>query len=212
MCLKKKKGPNHTTAEKLVKLVLTCINNSLLRRKAAQAKILIKQLYDVINYQWHSWWEQLSHTVAEIYNWKNYTIWTSLQLRKHLTTRYESTLGKYLSYWIQWLFDAFNLQNHAKLGTFFFFKFSQWWFLSNDIAWKGHPGFTQGCSSYKHYLNERLLCISILSTVAALTLWSQREINPNYSHWTFLFYHIKKWFHKYKNLFHTYESWLLSKR
>lgn len=51
---KKKKGPNHTTAEKLVKLDLTCINNTLLRRKAAQAKILIKQLLDVINYQWHS--------------------------------------------------------------------------------------------------------------------------------------------------------------
>ena len=51
LCLKvknlcvKKKGPNHITAEKLVKLVLTCINNILLRRKAAQAKILIKQLY-----------------------------------------------------------------------------------------------------------------------------------------------------------------------
>lgn len=51
LCLKvknlcaKKKGPNHITAGKLVKLVLTCINNILLRRKAAQAKILIKQLY-----------------------------------------------------------------------------------------------------------------------------------------------------------------------
>lgn len=32
-----KKGPNHTTAKKLVKPVLTCINNTLLRRKAAQA-------------------------------------------------------------------------------------------------------------------------------------------------------------------------------
>lgn len=40
-----KKGPNHTTAKKLVKPVLACINNTLLRRKAAQAEILIKQCY-----------------------------------------------------------------------------------------------------------------------------------------------------------------------
>lgn len=141
------------------------------------------------------------YMVEEIYNWKNYTIWISLQLKKHLTTWYESTLGKYVSYWIQWLFDAFNLQNHATLGTFFFFFNSvNDGFLSNDIAWKGHPGFTQGRSSYKHYLNERVLWISILSTAHPSSSWSQGN-KSNYSHWTFLFYHIKKRFHKYKICF-----------
>lgn len=44
---------NHTTAEKLI-TSLNMYYNILLTRKAAKAKILIKQQFDIISYKWHS--------------------------------------------------------------------------------------------------------------------------------------------------------------